>query len=88
MAIIRLQRRGMLTIPSEIRQKLQLHEGQPMVMRIQDERRIVIEILPALSPDDLFARYPIQDPIDATDWHAGMADAMAGQQEREDANHG
>ncbi len=35
MAIIRLQRRGMLTIPRDIRQRLQLHEGQSLVMRMQ-----------------------------------------------------
>ena len=86
-ALIRLQRRGMVTIPRDIRHKLHLHEGQSMVVRIQDERRIVIEILPALNPDDLFARYPIQELINDADWHAGMADAMARQQEREDTDH-
>ncbi len=73
MAIIRLQRRGMLTIPRDIRQRLQLHEGQSLVMRMQGERRIVIEILPILSHDDLFARYPILESVDNPDWHDGMA---------------
>ncbi|MCL5972400.1 MAG: AbrB/MazE/SpoVT family DNA-binding domain-containing protein [Firmicutes bacterium] len=84
MAIIRLQRRGMLTIPREIRRNLQLHEGQPMVVRVQDDRHMVIEILPALSPDDLFTRYPIHESIDDTHWHNDMADAMTADQERED----
>jgi hypothetical protein len=62
---------------------LQLHDGEPLVARSQDEQRILIEVLPALSPDDLFARYPIQEPIDDADWH----DGMAAQQEREDLDH-
>lgn len=36
MAIMRLQRRGMLTVPRDIRQKLHLEEGQPLMVRIVD----------------------------------------------------
>lgn len=84
MAVVRLQRRGVLTIPRAIRQKLQLHEGQSWVIRIKDERHLVIEILPALSPNDLYVRHPINEPIDDTEWHHDLADAMTANQEREE----
>lgn len=47
MAVIRLQRRGMLTLPRSIRQQLQVTTGQALVVRIQEGRRIVLEPLPA-----------------------------------------
>ena len=76
MSIIRLQRRGMLTLPSKIRHQLALRDGQPLGVRVLDPRHIVLEILPALSPDDLFARFPITGPI-ADDWRDDMAAKMA-----------
>ncbi len=87
MVVIRLQRRGMLTIPRAIRQKLQLYEGQSLVIRVQDERHLVVEVLPALSPDDLFVRYPINEPIDDAQWHHDMTGAMTANQEREERGH-
>jgi len=74
-AIVRLQRRGMLTVPRDIRQQLHLEEGQPLIVRIVDARRLLIEVLPTLSPDDLFDQYPITTDI-TDDWHGAMADQM------------
>jgi bifunctional DNA-binding transcriptional regulator/antitoxin component of YhaV-PrlF toxin-antitoxin module len=76
MSVIRLQRRGILTLPSKIRRQLALRDGQPLGVRVLDPRHIVLEILPALSPDDLFATFPIADPI-ADDWRDEMAATMA-----------
>lgn len=76
MAMVRLQRRGMLTVPRDIRQQLHLEEGQPLMVRVLDAHRLVIEIVPTLSPDDLFAQYPITEPV-TNDWQPAMADAMA-----------
>jgi AbrB family looped-hinge helix DNA binding protein len=75
-AIVRLQRRGMLTVPRDIRQQLHLEEGQPLMVRIVEGRRLLIEALPTLSPDDLFVQYPISTPV-GDDWHEAAADAMA-----------
>jgi hypothetical protein len=71
----------MLTIPSAIRQKSPLHEGQSLVIRVQV---LVVEILPALSPDDLFIRYPTNEPIDDAQWHHDMANTMTANQERKE----
>lgn len=76
MAIVRLQRRGMLTVPREIRQQLHLQEGQPLMVRIVDAQRLLIEVIPTLSPDDLFTQYPITTSVD-DDWHEAIADEMA-----------
>ena len=84
MAIVRLQRRGMMTVPRDIRQQLHLEEGQPLIVRAIDARRLLIEVIPALSPDDLFAQYPITTPVD-DDWHEHMADAMAAHHQSPDA---
>ncbi|NMP22622.1 AbrB/MazE/SpoVT family DNA-binding domain-containing protein [Sulfobacillus harzensis] len=87
MAIVRLQRRGMLTVPRDIRQQLHLEEGQPLMVRVIDARRLLIEIIPTLSPDDLFTQFPITTPVD-DDWHEAMADDMeAHHQNQEVAPH-
>ncbi len=72
MAIVRLQRRGMMTVPRDIRQQLHLEEGQLLMVRVTGARRLLIEVIPALSPDDLFTQYPITTPMD-DDWHEPMA---------------
>ncbi|MCL8207921.1 MAG: AbrB/MazE/SpoVT family DNA-binding domain-containing protein [Actinomycetia bacterium] len=84
MAIVRLQRRGMLTLPRAIRHQLQLTTGQALVVRIQDGRRIVLEALPALSPDDLFDRYPISGAVTPETTRAMIAEAVAVEQEGRD----
>ncbi len=86
MAIIRLQRRGMLTVPRDIRQQLHLEEGQPLIVRIVDARRLLIEILPTLSPDNLFDQYPITTDI-TDDWHAAMADQMVAHHQDPEVPH-
>ncbi len=73
MAIVRLQRRGIVTVPRDIRQQLHLQEGQPLMVRVLDARHLLIEVIPTLSPDDLFTRYPITGTVD-DDWHEAMAD--------------
>lgn len=83
MAIVRLQRRGMLTVPRDIRQQMHLEEGQPLMVRVVDARRLLIEVIPALSPDDLFTQFPITTPVD-DDWHEAMADDMAAHHHNQD----
>ena len=86
MAIVRLQRRGMLTIPRDIRLQLHLEQGQPLMVRILDARHLLIEAIPTLSPDDLFAQYPITMAVE-DDWHDAMADTMATDDPRPEAPH-
>lgn len=74
---VRMQRRGMITIPSPLRRQLRMRQGQPMVVRAQGERYIVIEVLPMLTPDDLFERYPVTDAVDVEEWRGAMGDALA-----------
>lgn len=71
-AILCLQRRSMLTVPRELRQRIKLEEGQPLMVRIVDARRLLIEVIPTLHPDDLFAQYPINTKVE-DDWHDTMA---------------
>lgn len=61
--MVRLQRRGLVTVPHETCQQLHLKEGQTFMMRVVDDRHLIIEIMQALSPDDLFSQYPIADLI-------------------------
>ena len=84
MAIIRLQRRGMLTVPRDMRQQLHLEEGQPLMVRVIEARRLLIEVIPALSPDDLFTQFPITTIVD-DDWHETMADTMAVHHQNQEA---
>ncbi len=63
-------------VPRDIRQQLHLEEGQPLMARILDAHRLVIAIVPTLSPDELFAQYPLTKPV-TNDWQPAMADAMA-----------
>ncbi len=86
MAIIRLQRRGMLTVPRDIRQQLHLEEGQPLIVRIVDARHLLIEVLPTLSPDDLFDQYPTTTDI-TDDWHEPMAEAMVAHHQDPEVPH-
>lgn len=46
------------------------------MMRVVDTRHLLIEVVPALSPDDWFDQYPIVEPI-TDDWRHMMADTMA-----------
>ncbi len=84
MAIVRLQRRGMVTVPRDIRQQLHLLEGQPLMVRVIDARRLLIEVIPTLSPDDLFTQYPITTPVD-DDWHELMADEISAHHQSQEA---
>ncbi len=48
-----------------------------MVVRAQGDLYIVIEVLPMLTPDDLFERYPVTDAVDVEEWRGAMGDALA-----------
>ncbi len=45
------------------------------MVRIVDARRLLIEVLPTLSPDDLFGQYPITTAV-SDDWHDAMAESI------------
>ena len=67
----------MITIPGHVRRELGLRQGQARVVHSQGDRRIVLDVLPMLTPDDLFARYPLTDPVDGEVWRAARGDALA-----------
>lgn len=77
MELVRLQRRGMVTIPSDIRHQLDMHEGQELAIRIVDKHHLSLEVMPSLTADELFARFPITEPIDDAAWHREIGDSMA-----------
>ncbi len=77
MELIRLQKRGALTIPSAMRRRLCLSAGQAMAIRVIDDRHLSLEVLPSLSADELFARFPITEPVEDAGWRREMGDTMA-----------
>ena len=77
MKLIRMRKRGRLTIPRDLRQELGLHEGETLAIRVTADRHLDLEVLPSLTADQLCTTFPITEPIDDESWHRDMAAAMA-----------
>lgn len=77
-ALAKVQARGQVTLPSEIRRRAGLKPGDTVVVRLTKQGVVELSPLPSLTVDELFALYPIQGPIDEpADREAWQAKAAA-----------
>ena len=54
----------MLTIPQDLRRKLHVQAGQTIRLHVENDHRLIVDILPLLTPDDLFQRFRIEKPME------------------------
>ncbi|MGH2532078.1 MAG: AbrB/MazE/SpoVT family DNA-binding domain-containing protein [Thermomicrobiales bacterium] len=82
-AVARVQARGQITLPSEIRAAMGIEPGDTLFLRAKGPGLVEIRVLPRLTLDDLIERYPIEGPIneqaDREAWQAEAAKDVIGQ---------
>ncbi len=76
-ALAKVQARGQVTLPREIRRAIGIEPGDTIVLRVTGPGKVELGVLPRLTIDDLAARYPIEGPIDEPADRAAWQEAAA-----------
>lgn len=64
MQLARVQSRGQITLPADIRRAAGIEPGTALYIEVVGKGEIRLSVLPKLTPDELRERYPIEEPID------------------------
>jgi AbrB family looped-hinge helix DNA binding protein len=64
MAIAKVLARGQITIPRDIREKVQMDPGDMVRIEPIGLHRFVVEVIPTLSLEEILARYHSDEPVD------------------------
>lgn len=82
MAFGRVQARGQVTLPREIREKVGIKPGDVVSFEVIGKNQIRCTVLPNLSPWELRERFPIDVPIDESvnrsEWEAEAVKQVLG----------
>lgn len=78
----RVQSRGQVTLPIEVRRKAGISAGDTLNIEVIRPGEVRLKALPRLSPRELRERYPIEGPIreaeDRASWRARAAEDVVG----------
>jgi AbrB family looped-hinge helix DNA binding protein len=81
--LARIQSRGQLTLPHQIREQAGVKAGDTVVVRVTPSGVVELHPLPSLTIDELVALYPIAGPInealDREAWEEAAAIDVIGQ---------
>ena len=82
LALGRVQSRGQITLPRQVRQAAQIQPGDSVTIQAVGPGRIEVKVVRRLTLQDLLDRYPIEGPVDiAADrakWEAEAARVAVG----------
>ncbi len=82
MAIGKVQSRGQITLPREVRRAAQIQPGDSVTIQAVGPGTVQVRILSRLTLADLLERYPIEGPVniaaDRTKWEATAAEEVLG----------
>lgn len=80
LAVVRVQSRGQVTLPSEVRRIARVNAGDFVKIEVLGSGRLELTVLPKLSPRELRSRYPVEAPIreaeDRAAWEAAAAETV------------
>ena len=83
MGIGRVQARGQITVPRDIRRAAQIEPGDAVTFRVAGPGKLEVTVLPRMRLAEALERYRITDPVDddaiADDWKEAAATAVLGQ---------
>lgn len=78
MSLGKVQSRGQVTLPREVRRAARIECGDVLDIEVLGPGRMIVTVLPRLSPRELRERFPIEGPIDeAADRQAWQENAAA-----------
>jgi AbrB family looped-hinge helix DNA binding protein len=81
-AIGKVQSRGQITLPREVRRAAQIQPGDTVTIQALGPGTVQVKILSRLTLRDLFERYPIEGPVniaaDRAKWEAEAAQEVLG----------
>jgi antitoxin PrlF len=63
MPIARITSKGQVTIPSEVRKALDIHQGDDLVFEVTSERSVQLRVLKRRSLSDLYGALPATRPF-------------------------
>lgn len=63
MPIARVTSKGQVTIPSEVRKALDIHQGDDLVFEMTSERSVKLRVLKRQSLSDLYGALPATQPF-------------------------
>jgi AbrB family looped-hinge helix DNA binding protein len=80
MAIARVQARGQVTLPKEVREAAGVEPGDAVIVEATGRGRVELRVVPRLTLAETFERYRIDGPIDLAaerrQWEAEAADRV------------
>ena len=81
-AIGKVQSRGQITLPREVRRAAQIQPGDSVTIQAVGPGTVQVRILSRLTLADLLERYPIEGPVniaaDRAKWEARAAEEVLG----------
>lgn len=63
MSIARVTSKGQVTIPSDVRKALDLHQGDDLVFEVTSERSVKLKVVKRRSLSDLYGSLPATQPF-------------------------
>ena len=64
MALIKVDRRGRVTLPQQVCQEAQISPGDMLSIFVISPGLLTVEVVPRLDIDDFFEAYAIDGPVD------------------------
>jgi AbrB family looped-hinge helix DNA binding protein len=64
MALGKVQSRGQITLPSEVRRAAQIKPGDTVNIRVIEPGKLEVRVIPRLSTKEIFEKFAIEGPID------------------------